>query len=86
MKKAQGISINVIVVAAIALIVMVVLVIIFTGRVGKFGKTTSETEQNVEDQICLKQGGFCEEFCPPGTSPLNAPVGGWLDCGNNCCK
>ena len=38
MKKAQGISINMIIVAAIALIVLVVLVAIFTGRLGGFAK------------------------------------------------
>ncbi len=35
-KKAQGISINAIILAAIALIVLVVLVAIFTGRLGGF--------------------------------------------------
>ena len=35
-KKAQGISINTIIIAAIALIVLVVLVMIFTGRMGVF--------------------------------------------------
>ncbi|MBU0461866.1 MAG: hypothetical protein KJ574_04745 [Nanoarchaeota archaeon] len=35
-KKAQGMSINLIVVAAIALIILVVLVIIFVGKTGKF--------------------------------------------------
>lgn len=34
MKKAQGLSLNVIIIAAIALIVLVVLVAIFTGRMG----------------------------------------------------
>jgi hypothetical protein len=42
MKKAQGISINVIIVAAIALIVLVVLVAIFTGRLGIFTREVSE--------------------------------------------
>jgi len=35
-KKAQGISINTIIIAAIALIVLVVLVAIFTGELGKW--------------------------------------------------
>ena len=38
MKRAQGISINVIVLTAIALIVLIVLVIVLTGRVQLFGK------------------------------------------------
>ena len=35
-KKGQGLSLNVIIVAAIALIVLVVLVMVFTGRIGIF--------------------------------------------------
>ena len=35
-KKAQGLSINVIIIVAIALIVLVVLIAIFTGRLGGF--------------------------------------------------
>ena len=48
-KKAQGLSINVIIVAAIALIVLVVLVAIFTGRLGFFGKEVSDIGLNCED-------------------------------------
>lgn len=36
MKKAQGMSINVIIIAAIALIILVVLIAVFTGRFGLF--------------------------------------------------
>lgn len=35
-KKAQGLSINVIIIVAIALIVLVVLIAVFTGRMGSF--------------------------------------------------
>jgi len=41
-KKGQGLSLNVIIVAAIALIVLVVLVMIFTGRIGIFEKGLSK--------------------------------------------
>ncbi len=41
-KKAQGISLNVIIVAAIALIVLVVLVVIFSDKMGGFGGTLEE--------------------------------------------
>ncbi|MBD3355092.1 hypothetical protein GF361_03855 [Candidatus Woesearchaeota archaeon] len=44
-KKAQGLPINVIIVAAIALIVLVVLVAIFTGRLGLFGQEVSKVGQ-----------------------------------------
>lgn len=46
MKKAQGLSINAIIVAAIALIVLVVLVAIFTGRLGTWGKGVTEASKN----------------------------------------
>lgn len=40
-KKGQGLSLNVIIVAALALIVLVVLVVVFTGRVTIFEKGVS---------------------------------------------
>ncbi len=48
-KKAQGLPINVIIVAAIALIVLVVLVAIFTGRLGIFGREVSKVGQECSD-------------------------------------
>ncbi len=48
-KKAQGISINTIIVAAIALIVLVILIAIFTGRMGIFNKELSDQEQGTAD-------------------------------------
>ena len=41
-KKGQGLSLNVIIVAAIALIVLVVLIAIFAGRAGAFDKKVSD--------------------------------------------
>jgi hypothetical protein len=49
-KKAQGMTINVIIIAAIALLVLVILVIIFTGRTGLFAK---------ESGNCVNVGGTC---------------------------
>ena len=49
-KKAQGLSLNVVIIAAIALIVLVVLVMIFTGRMGGFTGTIA---------MCSNQGGEC---------------------------
>ena len=59
-KKAQGISMNVIIIAAIALLVLVILSVIFIGRMGKFGTETGS---------CTSQGGSCinEPFCPSGS-------------------
>ncbi|MBR9699304.1 hypothetical protein GOV09_02520 [Candidatus Woesearchaeota archaeon] len=50
-RKAQGISINVIIVAAIALIVLVVLIAVFTGRISLFGLGIDEAQK------CVSLGG-----------------------------
>ena len=52
-KRAQGLSINVIIIAAIALLVLVVLVAIFLGRLS----TTKKTIEN-----CKSFGGRCFSF------------------------
>lgn len=52
-KKAQGLPLNVIIIAIIVLIVMVVLVAIFTGRIN-FGKE----EFDLEKDVCLEFGGM----------------------------
>lgn len=57
-KKAQGISINVIIIAAIALLVLVVLSVIFLGKLNVFGEQTAS---------CETQGGQCNVgICNPG--------------------
>ncbi|MAE42763.1 hypothetical protein CMO93_03255 [Candidatus Woesearchaeota archaeon] len=65
-KKAQGLSINTIIVAAIALIVLVVLVAIFTGRLGSFSKGLGEVTNC--DQIC-KARGYDEGGQPGDSNP-----------------
>lgn len=63
MKKAQGISLNVVIVALIAIIVLVVLIVIFSGRTKFFGETI---------QTCESKGGSCRADtndngqCPTG--------------------
>ena len=44
MKKAQGMSLNVIIIAALGLLVLVVLAIIFTGRTGIFVKESDKCD------------------------------------------
>ena len=44
MKKAQGLSINTIIIVALALVVLVALIAIFTGRLGGFGRETMNCE------------------------------------------
>jgi len=57
-KKAQGMPVNVIIIAALALIVLVVLVVIFSGRVRIFSIT-------LED--CEAKQGSCKTGCDPNT-------------------
>ena len=49
-KKGEGLTLNVIVVAALALLVLVILAIIFMGRTGMFRK---------ESGNCANMGGSC---------------------------
>ncbi len=59
-KKAQGMSMNVIIIAAIALLVLVILSVVFIGRMTTF---TDETGG------CAGKGGTCYSGgCPSGTS------------------
>ncbi len=64
-KKAQGISMNVIIIAAIALLVLVILSVIFIGRMGGWGEKVGG---------CATQGGTCYDgsTCPTGTTPFSA--------------
>ncbi|MCK4521466.1 MAG: hypothetical protein KAU20_02750 [Nanoarchaeota archaeon] len=43
-KKAQGLSLNTIIIAALALLVLVILAIIFTGRAGMFRRESGKCE------------------------------------------
>ena len=54
MKKAQGLSITVIIVAVIALLVLVILALIFTGGIGDWGLKVSD---------CENKGGKCALEC-----------------------
>lgn len=50
-KKAQGLSLNVIIIAIIALLVLVILALIFTGRMSIFNKNAGD---------CAVLGGECK--------------------------
>ena len=84
MKKAQGLSLNTIIIAALVLIVLVVLVIIFSGRMGKFRTDIEGAEEKAG--YCIVKGGTCAITgpCERGTSFHRGP---WNDCkeGEGCC-
>ena len=75
MRKAQGLSLNVIIIAAIALIVLVVISVIFASRSQIFG---------TETRSCTNKGGTCRD---DGCLDNEAKIGDSTntDCPNECC-
>ena len=73
-KRAQGLSINVIVIVAIALIVLVVLIAIFTGRLGGFVKGVGATTSCSNSCQALDKTGTVVDIgdCVPSGRPLPA--------------
>ncbi|MBW3012529.1 hypothetical protein KY311_05050 [Candidatus Woesearchaeota archaeon] len=71
-KKAQGLSVSTIVIAALAVLVLVVLAVIFAGRIGVFTKEVTVS--------CAAQGGICKATCDQTTevqvfrTPDNAEI------------
>jgi len=57
-KKAQGLSLNTIIIAAIGLAVLVILFAVFTGRIGGFNKglDTAQNEFRSCDSVCKTAG------------------------------
>ena len=79
-RKAQGLSMTTIVVAALALLVLVVLALVFTGRMGNFASGVKEV--GTCDQACVAagytaSGGTCQE------DGSNQMAGYDVDC---CCQ
>ena len=69
MKKGQGLSMNVIIIAALALLVLVVLTIMFLGRTATFGEASVD---------CQQQGGTCATICGQGDAEgFNIPYTPW---------
>lgn len=92
-KKAQGMPLNVIIIAVICLIVLVILVVIFSGKTGKFGKGVDETADSFKN-MCEIPGTSRECVasigqCTPGIG--NEIRGTFSDCekkgfGSICCE
>jgi len=63
-KKAQGLPMNTIVIAALVLVVMIVLILIFTGNIGGWRQDVEETETSAMARAkCIAQGGTVKEVC-----------------------
>ncbi len=73
-KKAQGLSMNMIILAAIALIVLIVLVVIFYGKAKSFSASAED---------CVQKGGKCT----PKTESCDGPNLGKMNCKDDefCC-
>jgi len=90
-KKAQGLSLNVVIIAAIAIIVLVVLIYIFSSRIRGFADQTDSSTAQVEERFCWKSGGTCatrdasgDVVCADGKNPDTSK--NWIDCAIGCCK
>jgi hypothetical protein len=78
-KKSQGMSVNVIIIAALALIVLVVLTAIFTGRLKIFSESL---------QSCAAKQGHCSSECVDNEAVVirtNCPEGDSDKTRNICC-
>lgn len=67
MKKAQGLSMSVIVVAAIALLVLVILAIIFIGRMGNTASQVDACKGTCVDdeEACQERGSYYRATSDP---------------------
>jgi len=82
MKKAQGISLNVIVIAAIALLVLVILTFIFAGGMADWTKKSKDCNR---DKLAECQSG---DECDDGWIPHPSRIcydGNEVDDGQVCC-
>ena len=86
-KKGQGITFNVIVVAAIALIVLVVIIMIFTGKIRVFSKDVDEptAKKTCSSYGYGADGAACYQVCPEGYEEILARTE-CFDTGQQCCR
>lgn len=62
MRKAQGLSLNYVVVGIIAVVVLVVIIMIFTGGMQPVG----EEAENIMNKTCETMGGTWQDSCENG--------------------
>ncbi|MBU0756462.1 MAG: hypothetical protein KKF44_00215 [Nanoarchaeota archaeon] len=85
-KKAQGLSVNTIIVAALALLVLVVIALIFTGKIQLFTSSSDECTNNggicVTDEIDLETGQL--KYCSGSYDKVESG----FDCSEDfvCCR
>jgi len=84
-KKAQGLSLQVIIIAALSLVVLVILIIIFRQQIGTGAKRYTDIGQSAEDEV---KGEKCISFITARQCSTDAPSEdfGWIDVGKKDCK
>ena len=90
MRKAQGLSLNTIIIAALVLVVLIILIVIFSGRMNIFGDVYDQSDDEAKGRLCAtyQGGGRCvgiDDDCPDST--VLASNIDWIDCSNvqKCC-
>lgn len=81
-KKAQGISLNTIIIAAIALLVLVIVSLIFMARMGWFGQKSNDCAQYHGE---CDQGSRCEKGYTQHAIGVCYDSDGSRDFANVCC-
>ncbi|MCK5107830.1 MAG: hypothetical protein KAQ83_03825, partial [Nanoarchaeota archaeon] len=76
MKKAQGLSLNTIIIAALVIMVLVILILVFTGRMGSF---------SAQSESCQAKGGQCKEDCVEGAEMVSVLGGTCVSEDQVCC-
>ena len=76
-KKAQGLPMEVIIIAVIALVVLAVLSVIFIGKIGGFGRSAADCAAKAKGAACLPKS----EGCPAN----HAPISGLCSDDEFCC-
>jgi hypothetical protein len=84
-KKAQGLSLQVIIIAAISLVVLIILIIIFRQQISIGSKRYLDIGQSAEDEV---KGEKCTSFITARQCSTDAPSEDfeWVDVGKKDCK
>ena len=87
-KRAQGLSINVIIIAVIGLVILVVVIAVFTGRLGIFGEGLSKASEGFE-KTCEEIGGASPDGRTDGCRDTENKIiskDALPGSGKNCCR
>jgi hypothetical protein len=84
-KRAQGISMNTIIIAAIALLVLVIVSVIFMSRMGWFTKNANDCNKLTAGKGECDHGSTCERGYMPHPSGGLCYDGNEIDQYNICC-